>query len=48
MEQENFFKLYADVPSDLLEGDIDAKPCEFSFLIPAYKNPVVAQNDFLS
>ena len=41
MQQENFFKLYSDIPSDLIEGDLNKEPCEFSFLIPAYKNPRV-------
>ncbi len=41
MEQENFFNRYSDIPSDLIEGNLDEKTCEFSFLIPAYKNPRV-------
>ena len=41
MKQENFFNRYADIPSDLIEGKLDEKPCKFSFIIPAYKNPRV-------
>jgi len=39
LNQENFFKRYENIPSEIIEGNLNSKPCKFSFVIPAYRNP---------